>query len=841
MKGHSYNLLGRHGQADGDERLARVFAKEKALIGAHQDLVGVAGADGVREQVLPVRSAASGRDREELLAMIEYQRRERRHYQEERGPKAGLAMQGTKFWGGHSQGITPRSPTQHLVRLSQFILLWLLACSWVGAEPVEVALFQGGEGVEYFQRCARELGNVYFHADPRISESLRIRLLEGTPPEVTNANLPYEQLIASGKILALDRWLDGPNWDGSGRWRDDFLPGSLERFRKNGQTYGIPLQYTVQAVYYDRALFRRQGWKPPADWPEWLRLCERIKASGRAALAFQGRYTYYASPLIHHAYYHLAGPRRYSEQLALKPGSFDNAEMVESLRLVQQLAREYFQPGCLGMSHTEAQLEFLQGRAAMLVCGSWFKSEMHDKFPAGLELGQFPIPRPAGSVAPPAVQVGAGYYFVMAESRQPRGGVDYLRYITRPQLALQLVQAQDLPVAVVGANRALSADLEGLSQMLESTRASFGEDMVSTHPDLAQLWSDVRYELLQGRSTPEQMARQLEEGAARLRRAPGEVEVLYPWRPWVLGAVVLGLLALGRRSGVWMPALRRLPAGDLALLVVPPLLVFAGFFLLPSVTALAASLCHWDGLSAPRWAGLLNFRQLLQASPRFWQALANNLFLMACVPALITAWSLLFAVLLQPDLGRHKALRALYFFPHLLGIGSILVWQQLYHPQGPLNRMLVALGLENMANYTWLSQDHLYPSLLPLAVWSAGGFQLVLCSAALTQVPVELYEAARLEGANRWQQFWSVSWPSLRPTVLAGYFLLLISAVKSFETVWLLTNQEPTTQVHVLGTLLMQTAFAELKLGEAAALAVLLLGLVLALQAALSHCEEDFE
>jgi raffinose/stachyose/melibiose transport system permease protein len=718
-----------------------------------------------------------------------------------------------------------------------WIWLWLLSWS-CRAQPIEVALFEGGEGLEYFQRCAREMGNVSLYGDPRISEKIRIRLLEGRPPEVSNANLPYEQLIAKGKIVALDDWLNGPNWDGSGRWRDDFLPGSLERFQIAGRTYGIPLQYTVQAVYYDKALFARNGWRPPRTWAEWLDLCQQVQRSGRAALAFQGRYTYYASPLIHHAYYCLAGPRAYQEQLQLKPGSFNNPAMIESLRLVQELARHYFQPGSLGMSHTEAQLEFLQGHAAMLVCGSWFKSEMRDKIPKGFQLGEFPIPNPASRTLR-AVQVGAGYYFVFSESARPEGGIDYLRFITRRSQAAQLVRAQDLPVAVVGANRQLSPDLEGLAQMLEKAETSFGEDMASTHPGMAQVWSDVRFELLRGSLTPTQLARQLEDGAARLRQNPDQIEVIYPWRPWVLAAVVVGLLCLRRSPKPQMQALRRLPIHDLLLLGAPPLLIYALFFLVPALAALVASTCQWDGLGPPVWVGTFNFRNLLQASPRFWQALGNNLFLMACVPSLITAWSLLFAVLLQPDQTRHKLLRAVYFFPHLLGIGSILVWQQLYHPQGPLNQLLVKAGLSGFANYTWLSQDHLYPSMLPLALWSAGGFQLVLCSAALSQVPGELYEAALLEGASRWQQFWAVSWPYLRSTVLAGYFLLLISAVKSFETVWLFTNQEPTSQVHVLGTLLMQTAFAELRLGEATALAVILLVLVLALQAALSHWEED--
>lgn len=722
--------------------------------------------------------------------------------------------------------------------------LWLLVLLAVSpglwAQPVEVALFEGGEGLEYFQRCAREMGQVQLYGDPRISEKLRIRLLEGHPPEVSNANLPYEQLIAKGKILPLESDLEGPNWDGTRPWKEDFLPGSLDRFRSpDGHIYAVPLPYTVQACYYSRSTFAREGWTPPTTWSEWLLLCQKVEKKGMAAIAFQGRYTYYASPLLHHLYYHLAGRQAYQDQLALKPGSFDNPAMVEALSKVQQLAREHFQPGCLGMSHTEAQLEFLSGRAAMLVCGSWFKSEMHDKIPPGFDLGEFPLPLPdQGSQDPTAVQVGAGYFFVFSESRNPRGGVDYLRYITSRSRARQLVQAQDLPVAVVGANELLSPDLAQLGEMLRQARSSFGEGMSATHPGMVQVWSDVRFALLHGQATPEELAHQLETGAAALLQEP---PTLYPYRPWVLLTlmVVLWLAGGGRPLRTRLTSLQKLPWLDLMWLVGPPMALYLVFFLLPSLAALLAAGSQWDGLGAPSWVGGDNFRRLLTLSPHFWMALGNNLFLMAWIPTLITVWSLIFAVLLQPDRRRHQFLRALYFFPHLLGIGSILVWQQVYHPHGPLNRLLCNLGLTQFENFAWLSQEHLYPSMLILALWSATGFQLILTSAALTQVPQELYEAAQLEGASRWQQFRLVSWPFLKPTVLAGYFLLLISSVKSFETVWLLTNQEPTSEVHVLGTLLMQTAFAELRLGEASALAVILLVLVLALQRVLQRWESD--
>jgi ABC-type glycerol-3-phosphate transport system substrate-binding protein len=87
---------------------------------------------------------------------------------------------------------------------------------------------------------------------------------------------------------------------------------------------------------------------------------------------------------------------------------------LAALGLVQRTALQYFQPGAMGMSHTEAQLQFLLGRAAMVMCGSWLKSEMLGKIPAGFQLGAFNLPRVAGGKGDPtALNSGSGYYFVM--------------------------------------------------------------------------------------------------------------------------------------------------------------------------------------------------------------------------------------------------------------------------------------------------------------------------------------------------------------------------------------------------------------------------------------------
>lgn len=702
------------------------------------------------------------------------------------------------------------------------------------ARPAQAALFEGGEGLDYFRRCAQSLeGRLEVVGDPRISDRVRVRLLEGDPPEVSNANLPYDQLIAKGHLLPLDAALNGPNGDGSGRWRDDFLPGSLDRFTRGGHVYGVPLLYTVQSIYYSRKHFREMGWSPPRSWTEWEALCRQAEAHGEAAVAFQGRYTYYLTPLLAHVYFHLAGREAFLRQQRALPGSFDNPEMVRTLQMVQTLAREHFQPGSAGMSHTEAQLEFLSGRAAMLLCGSWFKSEMRDKIPPGFELAECALPLPeARSAEPRAVQAGAGYLFVFQASPQPAVGIEYLRCLTAPSRVAELVEAQDLPVAIRGANSRLSPDLAGLHDLLSSSTSSFGEGMVPGPQGMAQLWADARDDLLSSRRTPPEIARALERGARALGQEPA-----WSW-PGIalLAGLLLFAVAVQPRAATRQESPRaRLPLADLAWLALPPLLVYGLFFLGPSLAAFAAAGSEWDGLSAPHWAGVDAFRRLL-ADAVFWQALGNNLFLLACIPAALTLWSLLFGALLQDDRRTDRWLRALFFIPSLLGVASILVWQALLHPDGPVNRLLTPFGF---AHYPWLAQTHLFSSLIPIAVWSSGGFQLILTCAAITGVPGELLDAARLEGANRWQSFWAVTWPHIRPQVLAGYLLLLIGTAKAFETVWLLTNQEPASGNHVLGTLLMQRAFTDLQLGQAAALAVVMLLLIVAMRSLLARWSDE--
>jgi raffinose/stachyose/melibiose transport system permease protein len=185
-----------------------------------------------------------------------------------------------------------------------------------------------------------------------------------------------------------------------------------------------------------------------------------------------------------------------------------------------------------------------------------------------------------------------------------------------------------------------------------------------------------------------------------------------------------------------------------------------------------------------------------------------------------------------------KTFRVVFFFPNLLGgVAATLLWLHLYNPQGGLvNSLIVAIGkgasivglsaagawLQSWNGFAWLSPDHLYWAVIPISVWGACGFNMVLYLAAMESIPESYYEAARIDGASQWRQFWTITLPLIWDILSVSLVFLIIGGMKAFETIWLLTNQRPQTDNHVVATRMVQTMFSEFNVGEATAIAVLL-------------------
>lgn len=376
-----------------------------------------------------------------------------------------------------------------------------------------------------------------------------------------------------------------------------------------------------------------------------------------------------------------------------------------------------------------------------------------------------------------------------------------------------------------------------------------------------QALTDGRVELMTGAITPQQFGERVEAAAANDRARmtdPTLVEIRHP----MAGAALLTLLFAAVGWFLWQvrrkkpgPAPRlkafvrgageshfaRLRAPFAAGFVGPAFALYAALVLLPGLAAFVWAFSRWDGLGARAWVGLFNFKRLLFEDDTFWSALGNNVYLMV-VPALVVVpLALLFATLLHRGIWGGRVFRVVFLFPNMLGgIAATLLWLNAYEPNGGLvNAALAALGralgndwLQSFDGYPWLAPSHLYVALVPIYLWMACGFNLILYLAAMEGIDAQLYEAAEVDGAPAWRQFFAITLPMIWEVVVISAVFIVISGLNAFEMVWLLTAQEPNSATHTLGTLMVTAMFKDFEVGRATAIAVVLFLLVLAASAA---------
>ena len=157
---------------------------------------------------------------------------------------------------------------------------------------VEIPVFAGGEGMGFFTDCAREYEKLHpdvdinLYGDNRVDDKVRIRVLEGTLFDITNASLNWWGLIKRGDVEPLDAVLDQTSWDGDTSWRDSFVPGSLSVYQYQGKTYALPLCWFVSGIWYNKVMFREHGWNKPKTWDEFFQLCDQIK-QGRTSFTIR--------------------------------------------------------------------------------------------------------------------------------------------------------------------------------------------------------------------------------------------------------------------------------------------------------------------------------------------------------------------------------------------------------------------------------------------------------------------------------------------------------------------------------------------------------------------------
>lgn len=254
--------------------------------------------------------------------------------------------------------------------------------------------------------------------------------------------------------------------------------------------------------------------------------------------------------------------------------------------------------------------------------------------------------------------------------------------------------------------------------------------------------------------------------------------------------------------------------------LVPNFLGFAIFTLVPVVCAILLAFVEWNGgdISNAHFVGLQNFAEIFKAD-KVASKWANGDYLY-----------FFNRVDLGIALNKAKgavAFRTIFFFPYVASMVAICVcWNFMLMKDGPVNQMIMALGINFNKSWTADSTMAMWAIIL-VSVWRSMGYYMVIYLAALQGVPRELYEAATVDGANKWQQFRNVTLPQIKPTTFFCTIMLVIGSFKIYDTVAIMTNGGPGRATKMLVTYIYDVAFNNIKYGQASAIAMVLLVIVL--------------
>ena len=276
------------------------------------------------------------------------------------------------------------------------------------------------------------------------------------------------------------------------------------------------------------------------------------------------------------------------------------------------------------------------------------------------------------------------------------------------------------------------------------------------------------------------------------------------------------------RADATAPAPRRRHDGAYRLMVVPALVMFGLFALLPMAIVVLLSFTRWDGLTTPAWAGTANWAHLF-TDPETRHSIWLTVQVVVLSWLIQTPISLLLGVYLAGK-QRYRALLAVIFFIPLLlsSVAIALAFRYLLDPNFGLTQSWHTAPL-SWLNHDWLGDQTLVLyTLIFIIAWQFIPFHTLLYQAGTRQIPASLYEAARIDGASGAQQFWQITLPQLRNTMVTSTTLIIVGSLTYFDLVFILTGGGPGYATRLLPLDMYITGFQDHQFGQASAIATLL-------------------
>ena len=266
------------------------------------------------------------------------------------------------------------------------------------------------------------------------------------------------------------------------------------------------------------------------------------------------------------------------------------------------------------------------------------------------------------------------------------------------------------------------------------------------------------------------------------------------------------------------------------LFLLPALVVLGMAVFYPAFQAFSLSFTQYDLdlTQAPQWVGLKNFQKLL-SDKVFWQTLRNTFLYLICVVPILVIVPFVLAILVNQKLRGIRWFRIAYYTPVIISmVVAGIAWKALYTSDGILNQLLKLVGFTD--GIPWLtSPDLALWSVMVVTIWKGLGYYMVIYLAGLQGIPVDLYEAAAIDGSDGWQKHWDITIPLMRPYLSLVAVISSISAMKVFEEVYIMTQGGPLNHSKTVVYYVYEKAFQDLEINYASAIGLVLFLFILIL------------
>lgn len=260
--------------------------------------------------------------------------------------------------------------------------------------------------------------------------------------------------------------------------------------------------------------------------------------------------------------------------------------------------------------------------------------------------------------------------------------------------------------------------------------------------------------------------------------------------------------------------------------LTPWMIGFLVFTAFPIVVSIILGFTEWAVVTEPRWIGLGNYVRMFTGDPLFWSALRATLGYVALSLPLKLVFGLALALLLNLKVPGINFFRTVFYIPAVIsGVAVSLMWIWLLQPDtGIVNTLLGYAGIQG-PKWFW-DPDWALISVAMMSIWRVGGSAIIYL-AGLQNIPVQLYEAAQVDGANAWRRFWRITLPLLTPTIFFQLIIEMIDSFKIFTEAFVITQGGPLKATYFFLYYFYEEAFQNFNMGYASALALFLTFVIL--------------